>query len=408
MWSFIKCNKINLDCLKNIKYLIIKNKLEPYSPKYEMTAAVSNVVSTANIIPPINNHNIFQIPVPIIDSPIIMNNDLSNNNKYNTYTNNNDNNQIYDKGKNEIIKLNNKEINNDLFIHNKNINKIETDNEKLSSKNIMINYLKNNNNSNDNMGNNIIISNENKLSDSEIKENVINNKINNHAIDKDKLNINALKTIEIDNNKLIHKSVNLNYNNPDNNNKNNMMKNISWNNEIININLSDNNFSSNHNLDINKINNKISNNNKINDLSLNNNKKNDNNLKNNNNDNNNSKMFNHNFNNQSINNMINMNLNKILQSDSTINLYNNLFNKTFNKNSKLPTKNLNINIIYYDKTDNTLEFNMNCLYFKLNIEGTFYGINNNFNLFEYICSKIKQNSKFFSINLFRFLFKRNF
>ena len=87
MWSFIKCNKINLDCLKNIKYLIIKNKLEPYSPKYEMTAAVSNVVSTANIIPPINNHNIFQIPVPIIDSPIIMNNDLSNNNKYNTIIN---------------------------------------------------------------------------------------------------------------------------------------------------------------------------------------------------------------------------------------------------------------------------------------------------------------------------------
>jgi len=56
-----------------------------------------------------------------------------------------------------------------------------------------------------------------------------------------------------------------------------------------------------------------------------------------------------------------------------------------------------VNIIYYNealtedikKSDNEI-----CSYFKLNIYGTFYGINN-FNLFQYVCQKIKNIPKYF-------------
>ena len=53
----------------------------------------------------------------------------------------------------------------------------------------------------------------------------------------------------------------------------------------------------------------------------------------------------------------------------------------------------NINIIFYNEdTKKFSEFNDNCSYFKINLEGTFYGISN-FNLFKYVCHNIQKEDK---------------
>ena len=53
----------------------------------------------------------------------------------------------------------------------------------------------------------------------------------------------------------------------------------------------------------------------------------------------------------------------------------------------------NFNIIYYDENlKKTGENNNYCSYFKNQLEGTFYGIND-FNLFKYICHKVQQNTR---------------
>ena len=64
-------------------------------------------------------------------------------------------------------------------------------------------------------------------------------------------------------------------------------------------------------------------------------------------------------------------------------------------NAILLTKTYNINIIFYDEnTTNSDDFNYYCSYFKSNLEGAFYGIND-FNLFRYVSHKIHQNTKNF-------------
>ena len=61
----------------------------------------------------------------------------------------------------------------------------------------------------------------------------------------------------------------------------------------------------------------------------------------------------------------------------------------------LLTKTYNLNIIFYDDDLNrTQNNNFYCSYFKSQLEGAFYGINN-FNLFKYICHKIQQNPRQF-------------
>ena len=78
-------------------------------------------------------------------------------------------------------------------------------------------------------------------------------------------------------------------------------------------------------------------------------------------------------------------------------------NNNINKNSNkidinkfiLMTKKFNINIIFYNEDLNkTSDNNFACSYFKLKLDGIFYGIDN-FNLFKYICHKIQQNMKKF-------------
>ena len=58
-------------------------------------------------------------------------------------------------------------------------------------------------------------------------------------------------------------------------------------------------------------------------------------------------------------------------------------------------KKFNFNIIYYDEalTNNQENSDNNiCSYFKTNLQGAFYGVNN-FNVFMYLCQKIQNNSK---------------
>ena len=64
------------------------------------------------------------------------------------------------------------------------------------------------------------------------------------------------------------------------------------------------------------------------------------------------------------------------------------------KNQIILRKKFKINIIYFDKNLTSTENNRYCSYFKLQLEGAFYGINN-FNLFIYICHKIQQNKRNF-------------
>ena len=56
----------------------------------------------------------------------------------------------------------------------------------------------------------------------------------------------------------------------------------------------------------------------------------------------------------------------------------------------------NFNIIYYDEALNVQENTYNCSYFKSILDGSFYGINN-FNLFKYVCEKIKNNNKYYML-----------
>ena len=65
------------------------------------------------------------------------------------------------------------------------------------------------------------------------------------------------------------------------------------------------------------------------------------------------------------------------------------------KNSRKQKKDLCLNIIYYDENlINSSENNENCSFFKMRNQGTFYGIHN-FDLFKYICKKIKNSNKRF-------------
>ena len=82
------------------------------------------------------------------------------------------------------------------------------------------------------------------------------------------------------------------------------------------------------------------------------------------------------------------------QSKNTIDGYNEVFGPTENIYRKTL---YNVNIIYYNEAlRNDLKNidNEICSYFKSNIYGTFYGINN-FNLFMYVCQKIKNIPKYF-------------
>ena len=61
----------------------------------------------------------------------------------------------------------------------------------------------------------------------------------------------------------------------------------------------------------------------------------------------------------------------------------------------LSRKSLSLNIIHYDENlRKTAENNNYCSFFKSEVDGTFYGINN-FELFTYICHKIQQDNKQF-------------
>ena len=78
------------------------------------------------------------------------------------------------------------------------------------------------------------------------------------------------------------------------------------------------------------------------------------------------------------------------------------------------TKSYNINIIYYNENLNDVENTQNCSYFKYNLEGIFYGINN-FNLFKYISLNIQKKEKYFILissgscaeKIFSFCYKYN-
>ena len=62
---------------------------------------------------------------------------------------------------------------------------------------------------------------------------------------------------------------------------------------------------------------------------------------------------------------------------------------------EIETIKYNINIIYYEeKMKNNIEYNRNCSFFKDNLEGTFYGINN-FELFKYLCYNIQSKMKYY-------------
>ena len=86
-------------------------------------------------------------------------------------------------------------------------------------------------------------------------------------------------------------------------------------------------------------------------------------------------------------------LNKI---SSTYFAYQQLLNKYGDGNILfLSRRSLSLNIIHYDENlRKTAENNNCCSFFKSEVDGTFYGINN-FELFTYICHKIQQDNKQF-------------
>ena len=54
----------------------------------------------------------------------------------------------------------------------------------------------------------------------------------------------------------------------------------------------------------------------------------------------------------------------------------------------------NLNIIFYDGDINNVNNQEICSYFKLKLEGTFYGVDD-YNLFKYIYNQIQKNNKYF-------------
>ena len=89
------------------------------------------------------------------------------------------------------------------------------------------------------------------------------------------------------------------------------------------------------------------------------------------------------------------NNNNINPGKKTVDGYKDIFGTItkllINSNKKSEMK-YNYNIIHYD--ENLINFSENnnyCSKFKLELEGTYYGINN-FELFKYICNKIIQKS----------------
>ena len=69
--------------------------------------------------------------------------------------------------------------------------------------------------------------------------------------------------------------------------------------------------------------------------------------------------------------------------------------KNYSGNQVQQIKNICLNILYYDENlINSSENNEICSFFKMKNQGTFYGIHN-FDLFKYICEKIKNSNKSF-------------
>jgi hypothetical protein len=121
------------------------------------------------------------------------------------------------------------------------------------------------------------------------------------------------------------------------------------------------------------------------------------------------KMSNNIYNNNMINNM-NMNKKNLFHLNKTFDQECNTtfqFNKIFYPNNanniNMPNKEqfnkkkYKLNIIYYDEyLKNSKENNLNCCDFKMNTQGTFYGIHH-YNLFIYICKRICDDSKIFTL-----------
>ena len=93
-------------------------------------------------------------------------------------------------------------------------------------------------------------------------------------------------------------------------------------------------------------------------------------------------------------NPININT-QIAPLDSTLISCQELFGNLIGNNLFISPKNLNVNIIHYDEAlTRTADNNMCCSYFKSELGGTFYGVNN-FNLFKYICRRVNKGNKNF-------------
>ena len=267
---------------------------------------------------------------------------------------------------------------------------------------------------------------ENKNNSFKIKKNIMPLKFNNFIDNSFSMNKNnnSINNNNINNFNLTKNNNNIiNSKNINNLSLNKNKSNINTNNNVNNkININKNNNIINNKININKNNNiiNINNNNKINKIYINNN------INANNNINNNKNLINFKLNNNNYNNM-NKNNNFIINKNHDINnnKMNNLFIDLSNKKEKLKNQNhfatdannfetkfqckkifgnlkykkeiknnlferknnFNKNIIYYDEEITTEENNNICTYFKLNLRGTFYGVNN-FELFKYICTLI--------------------
>ena len=282
--------------------------------------------------------------------------------------------------------------------------------------------INNENNNNENIENNSNINNENN--------NVIINENNNNK-DINSININRNKN---ENNLINNNNINFINNNRYNNMYNNGFNNIYNNNEYNNIynnmynNMNNNMYNNNgynnlynnngFNNMYNNMNNNMYNNNGYNNLYNNNGFNNmyNNNINNNVYNNGFNEMYNINFNLPENNNFNNINqhnnmaINNINpQVNETQINFKNIFGKGIfiNPNSNIPfhlnyensradiNKKIYLNILYYDEgLKTTSENNSNCSFFKISIKGTFYGCHN-FNLFKYICEKIKNTKKNF-------------
>ena len=90
------------------------------------------------------------------------------------------------------------------------------------------------------------------------------------------------------------------------------------------------------------------------------------------------------------------NNNYMMDMNSTMKSFEQLFGNLIGPNNLfISTKSLNLNIIHYDEAlTKTADNNLCCSYFKMELGGTFYGVNN-FNLFKYICRRVSKSSKNF-------------